>query len=1329
MNFAQLKSWFIRYFDKANEFGLGWIFAIIIVLLLVWYISKGNKLNIRIPFLPRFMNKVSISKDDLEGVKEKGSSLLKRKQQQHEESTVGDSGIKEEDIPNSKMSSLWQLISGAHEERYQQPTFLLIGDDDTKADKKILKELKPLLGRKEVNLEKKFGGTQENWYFYDQGTLVHGANLNRTIPELQQYRPERPLDGMIITLSAKKLRESDRTGLESWANEIYQKIWETQKRLGFILPIYLLVTQTEELTGFKSFWNQKELQDRHDEQFGWANPYGTSEAYQTSWVGEAISTLSRYVRNVQLSIIQGDGNKTFKDDVEALLFGNQLDNLQANLTIFCDELFAHTVLQSPLMLRSIHFTGKKDVKPESAPQYTHHMFVKDWLEKKVFLENEIAFAPRSRLISSNAKLRSYQYSSIVTFVVLLGLLTLDGLGLKDQTDNLVTAISTEPKPQGKPDISYVNSVINHIAHMDAGEIKYISMPLSWNSPFNDKLVEYFAEHTFDEVLFPAMECTMQDQLALRLEKLNSVENAMGYGDWLDNVSLNFQKRHDLDNLIYDTQDPTLVLDKLTDLVDYLYQEKLPDSFYSRSDLYVQAISLPFERQSKNPFCHRMEFDQRTTWENIKQTAEREISQIADDVKAPNAFFLVGEELQSLPSVIAWYNSIPEFSNVLKNFNGWLEHLRKFWLLDHIHPNECQRIHDALRHLGRVAFKRDPGYAEKFANQCLDEVSRVIENDNATLIFPLYKKMEYPMVLTNDATQLFESVSDLNSLSYILNTTEIERSPFRDDFFWSTEQLNRALALQEEYETYALANYKNIWLPKKNRGANADYFAQGVALKQLQFAMNRYILQAQIKSHADYNPEHLRPVDQQEAYLAAAIGNFSKSMDSILALLQSFKKLEFVESYKWLEQVSQDHAFSLLKQVDILYNKNQIYRPLDKARWSAHQYTDVLFGITNEGQLQDYIAARSGLASDIAVDYAEPLIVFLLNTEGKYQHYELFGKWQNTLIELNKKQSQNPANSLDILESLMRDQLSNIDQSNCFEKTKELEAPTGSDLFSVQQRVIISRATSHCDSYKADQIKHQYAQVVELFNKYLAGKAPFSRMAKARQVSPQDMKQFLKAYMPVADGLSQRMSILAWKDKRNKKAQTFVSNLDKAAAVFNNMLGATDGKESLGLELDVAFNVLDKEASFVRHLSNWQLQVGSAQIGYPGTPTPVYWRPGDNIDMSLAWAEQSPYKAFAVNGSSRLQNRLQYASSGTWSILEFINRHQAKVFDSEALNDHSTLLGFEAKVLARDAESKAPEPNQLLAFARLVAYGIDPETQQKVELEIPKQFPDHAPKSY
>ena len=234
----------------------------------------------------------------------------------------------------------------------------------------------------------------------------------------------------------------------------------------------------------------------------------------------------------------------------------------------------------------------------------------------------------------------------------------------------------------------------------------------------------------------------------------------------------------------------------------------------------------------------------------------------------------------------------------------------------------------------------------------------------------------------------------------------------------------------------------------------------------------------------------------------------------MALLSAYDKLEFKESRTWLLNLSQTHAYKLLQKVDALYQANRIFTPLNNPIWSAHQYNAVLFGINGDGQLQDYLSAQGERANTIALDYAEPLIVFLLNTKGKFVNYELFGKWENTLIELNKYQNKDPSNSLDQLNQFMANQLALVNQSNCFASTAEMVSPEGSDAFSLDHKNIIDKAVQHCNSYKADQIKQEYAQVSTLFTDLLADKAPFTKVEKARNVSPKVMREFLTQYQPL-----------------------------------------------------------------------------------------------------------------------------------------------------------------------------------------------------------------------
>ena len=1318
MNLNELKRMFNKLDGFFGDYNLIWLLVLLIVVVFLLVLASGKQIKIVIPFLPRGFNRISFSRDDLFRWKKKADDAAEeRKDKQVAKPKVNVVG---------GLVNAVQLLSGGHEKRYNLPTYLMISGGETAPDKELLNELESLLGKKEQRLLQKKDDS-DSWYLFQQGCVVHHEKTPEIVSELKQFRPERPLDGIIVTLPISNINELDKLELENWATEIYQEVWQTQQKVGFILPVYLIVTGAELLQGFDAFWSQDRLKRYIHQQFGWANPYNDSQPYQSSWISEAVNAVSHQVRSAQMSIISNDKALDKPKPTEALLLANSLDAIESPLTIICNELFGSTALQMPLMFRGVFFAGQNtQTSAETGEQEKHFICLQELFEQKIFAENRLAFPPQNKLLSSNSRLRAYQYTSIITFAALSTLLVMDTMALNEQTDSLVRAIENEPKIEEVTGLTHVNRVLDHIAAMDASEINYLSMPLSWHNSFNDRIMDYFSSHVFGEVVFPAFQCKMQSKLQ---EKLNNVQNlgsAKEFTDWLKDLSLGYARYDELYDLITNDHQSSLDTErKITDIVDYLYETKLPDSFYEHSSLYIRAISNNNNDIGFNTFCDITPLETPQQWDAIIALANQEIGVIANEVAAPREFFELSAQLQSLPTVISWYNKIPEFAESLSTYKEWLKHLENYWLTSHANPNECMLIHDSLASLSDN-FGKDKSAATDFLGRCQLAVSQAMEVDNQQLYMKIYAKTEYPMALTPDAEALFESVEKTNALSYMDVVAANDYVETGEDFFWSTEQLNRALELYDEYVQFAGAEYQSVWLPNKKVKDNQKYFAQGIALKQLQFAMNRHVLQAQVEEVAEFRPESLRPVSQQEAYLSAAVGNFRKSMDSVLALLLAYQKLEFEESHAWLLKISQDHAFKLLERVDKLYRDNRIFTPLKKPKWSAHQYNAVLFGINGDGQLQDYLSAQAERANNIAFEYAEPLVVFLLNTKGKYVNYELFGKWQNTLIELNKQQNKDPSNSLEQLNQFMTNQLAVVDQSNCFATTQEMVVPEGSDTFSLGHKTIIERAIQHCNSFKADQIKREYAQISALFTDLLADKAPFTTRAKARNVSPKVMREFLQQYEPLADGLVQRMAVLAWKDKSYKEAQDFIRELDATALLFENILLAS-GKDAAGIEVEVEFNVMSEYAQFTEHLSSWGFTSGEYKTAFPGAPTAVFWTPNDPVTMSLGWATQSPYRGFAVDGRNSGQGFLNYRIDDIWGLLSFLNTYQANEIDSESLVAESRLLKFEASVSSKSGQHPAPQPNMMRAFARFTLYGIDPESKQKIALSVPEQFPEFAPK--
>ncbi len=81
---------------------------------------------------------------------------------------------------------------------------------------------------------------------------------------LRHSRPERPLDGLVVAVSAAELVAASETERERLAAQLRARLAEALRRLEMVLPVYLVVTKADRITGFEEFWS--DLDDRGREQ-------------------------------------------------------------------------------------------------------------------------------------------------------------------------------------------------------------------------------------------------------------------------------------------------------------------------------------------------------------------------------------------------------------------------------------------------------------------------------------------------------------------------------------------------------------------------------------------------------------------------------------------------------------------------------------------------------------------------------------------------------------------------------------------------------------------------------------------------------------------------------------------------------------------------------------------------------------------------------------------------------------------------------------------------------------------------------------------------------
>ena len=116
------------------------------------------------------------------------------------------------------------------------------------------------------------GGTRNcDWWFTDSAVLLDTAGRYTTqqsdqqadsaawlgfLDLLKRFRAQRPLNGLIVTLSIADLVHWNDEELARYASHVRDRVAELYARLGVRLPIYLMVTKTDLLAGFNEFFSE-----------------------------------------------------------------------------------------------------------------------------------------------------------------------------------------------------------------------------------------------------------------------------------------------------------------------------------------------------------------------------------------------------------------------------------------------------------------------------------------------------------------------------------------------------------------------------------------------------------------------------------------------------------------------------------------------------------------------------------------------------------------------------------------------------------------------------------------------------------------------------------------------------------------------------------------------------------------------------------------------------------------------------------------------------------------------------------------------------------------
>ena len=140
------------------------------------------------------------------------------------------------------------------------------------------------------------GGTRNcDWWFTDEAVFLDTAGRYTTqdsdassdsegwrefLALLTKYRQRRPVNGIILTISAQDLLTQGDAGREAHVDAARRRLTELTRELQIQLPVYVMVTKCDMVAGFTEYFDDLTQEDR-------AQVWGVTFPYEDSVNGEA----------------------------------------------------------------------------------------------------------------------------------------------------------------------------------------------------------------------------------------------------------------------------------------------------------------------------------------------------------------------------------------------------------------------------------------------------------------------------------------------------------------------------------------------------------------------------------------------------------------------------------------------------------------------------------------------------------------------------------------------------------------------------------------------------------------------------------------------------------------------------------------------------------------------------------------------------------------------------------------------------------------------------------------------------------------------------------
>jgi type VI secretion system protein ImpL len=1278
-----------------------------------------------------------------------------------------------------------RTMVGGRNYRYQLPWFLLMGEPGSGKSCLMTEAGVDVAGATD---DASSGSRRAlEWRFLDEGVLIAASgqylrgpsrsafDWGKLLRLLQNNRPRRPLDGIVLTIAASDLagpNALDETELSARASRMADMLSQAQKVLGFAFPVYTIVTKCDQVPGFSGFC--QELPGRTNEDiFGWSSPYHLEASFTAEWVDQGFEQIASDLQRLQSEIFV---ERTQLSDADSVfLFPDEFARLRTPLRSYLDRLFRQSAYRESFRFCGIYFTGEisrpvapppeppapqEDLPPEllaeippsdaevsAVRQRCRPSYVRQIFDLKIIPQAGVARPLSNVYMARSRSVLAIQWTAAIIALV-LGLGTYFAYRRMSRDASAVANMLHEMQRMPQTPENQRYNLLLAMAPAGSASLYSVFLPASKFSALDGNLTEVMriaCENWVLETLRAGLEHRANDLLKTTASSGAATDEASAEQSGGDQEAVSDPERvpeyKQLDAFVTDLnslQDYRGIYeglrvhnignsDQMRRLVSYLYGVKLAE--YEPNGHLGDALA-----KANGPALEISADQQDRASERMTRLATHIFERWFGDNILLSDVEQAKEQLGSLErGQIINHDQLKTLLDTLQQLDNDLRDPDFRWVasprLD-LTGRFRRVVYDP------IAVRKNPYLRPEtleslrsFGEDALGKLRETLTAER-TPMSGLLLEMKDSATLSKGARELQVALQNALNLPFMVpigsRAIAITLDP-KSRMIWKPDPLREALRLMDVYQRFVKESLRD-----------APAGVQPILARVAQDQMRRHV-QNLIAESQDVKRRNEATADLgSEDDVLAEANNFKEVTDPkapLLEMANRFGQLNLMDMRNSIMRILVLQSYNLLSVIDDRLSGADTYaaRGGKFGWWDGKGQTSLeAYQVRDATELAEYLNTQRDRIKYL-VQQGQPLVDFLntwLPTRGESQN-RLITKWQRLGANFKQYDGKKPGATLGALENFILTRMDKVTPDNgCKDADPDAErGGLNQDYFHVIHATMRTDLIERCRQISAEGVYAAYTQMADLFNRTLAGRFPFGPVPD--KANPEAAVDAVSEFYAVYDRNNKTARGTLREDRRFGEAAVhaldFLDQMEKLRPLVVPASPDAEKEPPFTVDFVPHFRANQPNERGGNQIIDWTLQVAGQIFRQREPDHPGRWRPGNTVRFSLRWANDSMFLP-AADGQPdlRLRDRNAYFElTNRWSLLEFIRRHQAAPSEIRQADAQTYVLKFALKMeqdpkWVHQADDPAPGNTAVFMAVRLSMPG------SKAALTLPP-FPVTAPR--